>query len=477
MNLTRIAGPPGTGKTTTAMKIISENEDKSIAFVSYTKSAIKSATERLDFSLFNKKDNHFRTLHSLCSKLLKADELTILTNSEINKWAEGLGLTEQQKDTFLSIYDYQRNSVIPDKHLQLLVIDIEKYKKLRKEYEEYKKKLNKFDYTDIIFYTYKFKLFPKVDLLIIDEAQDLTRLQWALVNYWITKVPETVIIGDDDQTIYSHLGADPTFFIKLNPKKHRELLTSYRLAKNIYKFSKKVIEKNKNRIKKNFKPHSDNPEGSIIYSTVDMAIEQSLKENKSLFILYRNRKYFQEAEEYLIKNFIPFSYIEGSKHAVFLTYKAILENHPITAAEVKEILKEIKINEEQRKKIKKALYKYKQDEVIADDPDIDELFSYIREKTIYHLFPDKPIKVLSYWDYIISRYKYYEITNSPVKIGTIHSSKGLEADNVYLSLKQTQKTYLGSDIETERRIFYVGLTRAKERVFIPLDNGKRQFQF
>jgi len=452
MNLTRIAGPPGTGKTTTAMEIISENEDKSIAFVSYTKSAIKSATERLDFSLFNKKDNHFRTLHSLCSKLLGADELTILTNTEINKWAEGLGLTEQQKDTFLSIYDYQRNSIIPDKHLQLLVIDIEKYKKLRKEYEEYKKSLNKFDYTDIIFYTYKFKLFPKVDLLIIDEAQDLTRLQWMLVNFWITKVPETVIIGDDDQTIYSHLGADPTFFIKLNPKKHRELLTSYRLAKNIYKFSKKVIEKNKNRIKKNFKPHSDNPEGSIIYSTIDMAIEQSIKENKSLFILYRNRKYFQEAED-------------------------ILENHPITAAEVKVILREIKINEEQKKKIKKALYKYKQDEVIVDDPDIIEFFSYIKSKTIYYLFPDKPLKMLTYWDYIIGRYKYYEITNSHIKVGTIHSSKGLEADNVYLSLKQTKRTYLGSDIETERRIFYVGLTRAKEKVFIPIDNGKKKFQF
>ena len=475
MSLTRITGPPGTGKTTTAMQIISQNEDKRIAFISYTKSAIKSATERLDFGLYNNKENHFRTLHSLCSKLLKLDELSILTSQDINKWAESLNLTEQQVETFLSIYDYQRNAVIPDKHLNLLVADINKYKTLRKEYEKFKKELHKFDYTDIIYYSYKFKVYPPVDLLIIDEAQDLSRLQWMLVNYWITKIPETIIIGDDDQTIYSHLGADPTFFIKLNPKKHRELLTSYRLAKNIYKFSKKVIEKNKNRIKKNFKPHNENPEGSIIYTSVDVAINQSLKENKSLFILYRNRRYFKEAEEYLIKNYIPFSYIEGSRNTAFLIYKAILENHPITAEEIKTLLKEIKLNQEEKKKIKKALFKYNQDDIVVDEPVVDDLFKYIKSKTIYQLFPDKSIKALNYWEFVLSKYKYYEIADSPIKIGTIHSSKGLEADNVYLSLKQTKKTYLGSDIETERRIFYVGITRAKEKVFIPLDNGKRQF--
>ncbi len=475
MSLIRIAGPPGTGKTTKAMQIVQENEDKSIAFISYTKSAIKSAVERLDFKILNSPHNHFRTLHSLCSKLLKIDELTVLTERETEKWAESLKLTPEQKDTFLSIYDYQRNALIPDKHLSLLVMDIDRYKKIRTEYEKFKKEINKFDYTDIIFYAYKFKVYPPVELLIIDEAQDLSRLQWTLVNFWITKIPETIIIGDDDQTIYSHLGADPDFFIKLKPHLHDELLVSYRLPKVIYRFSKKVIEKNKNRIQKKFKPHNKNKEGQIIYSNVDTAVEKSLKDKKSLFLLYRNRRYFKEAEEYLRKNFIPYTYIGHSSDNVFLIYKSILEDKPITIEELKILLKVVNVKKEEKDKVRKSLYKYSAKDVIIDDPYINAFLELVRKTGIYELFKDRSFSTVVYWEYIIKKYKHYEIVDTPIKIGTIHSSKGLEADNVYLSLKQTKQTYLKSDIETERRIFYVGITRAREKVYIPLDNGKRFF--
>ena len=63
----------------------------------------------------------------------------------------------------------------------------------------------------------------------------------------------------------------------------------------------------------------------------------------------------------------------------------------------------------------------------------------------------------------------YRLQDRPlVYVGTIHSVKGGEADNVVLRTDMTYRTYLGleEDPDNEHRVFYTGITRAKKNLFI-----------
>lgn len=48
-----------------------------------------------------------------------------------------------------------------------------------------------------------------VDVIFIDEAQDLSKLQWNLIEHWASRIPNIIIAGDDDQAIYEWAGACP----------------------------------------------------------------------------------------------------------------------------------------------------------------------------------------------------------------------------------------------------------------------------
>ena len=76
---------------------------------------------------------------------------------------------------------------------------------------------------------------------MVDEAQDLTPLQWDLVVKLSKAVDRVYIAGDDDQAIYEWNGADVTLF-QTFPGKSLVLKKSVRLNKNIHHFSKVFIE-------------------------------------------------------------------------------------------------------------------------------------------------------------------------------------------------------------------------------------------
>ena len=58
-----------------------------------------------------------------------------------------------------------------------------------------------------------------------------------------------------------------------------------------------------------------------------------------------------------------------------------------------------------------------------------------------------------------------------VALATLHSSKGLEYDNVYIidvneGIMPYKKAVLDNEVEEERRMFYVGMTRAKKKLHL-----------
>ena len=75
---------------------------------------------------------------------------------------------------------------------------------------------------------------------MVDEAQDLTPLQWDMVVKIVKGVDRIYIAGDDDQAIYEWNGADVPFFKRFQVN-HLVLKKSVRLNKNIHFFSKCLL--------------------------------------------------------------------------------------------------------------------------------------------------------------------------------------------------------------------------------------------
>ena len=69
--------------------------------------------------------------------------------------------------------------------------------------------------------------------------------------------------------------------------------------------------------------------------------------------------------------------------------------------------------------------------------------------------------------------------NNKIGLYTIHSSKGLEFENVFIvsvneGVLPTNKAESKDDIEGERRLFYVGMTRTKKNLFLSYTNKKNR---
>ena len=83
-------------------------------------------------------------------------------------------------------------------------------------YEHYKKD-SFIDFTDMIERAIDEVDFPPLEVLILDEAQDFTPLQWSVIYKMVDKVKRIYLAGDDDQGIYKWNGADPKYFTTYFP--------------------------------------------------------------------------------------------------------------------------------------------------------------------------------------------------------------------------------------------------------------------
>ena len=316
-----ILATAGSGKTTTSVNLIAKriitgevNIDKMV-YATYSKSGATEMKERLE-SVLKKlgisRNVQVRTLHSFFLQLLRTFGVVadIVKESDRTKFVreacKEAGFVPKEDDLMIvdNLLSFQVNNLLSDKKTvgsyvnTVDNLNLETYSKIRIGYANKKMAAGLIDYDDMQSYLYLWLVkFAKstdekevstavgvrnyckamYDHFFIDEAQDVSKIQFAILRALITDPDdnkkldkELVFIGDDDQAIYQWRGSDPSIILSVGPTfniKTFVLSTNYRCGSNIVEYASKGIKCNSSRYEKSMQAY--NPGGKVSITIVN----------------------------------------------------------------------------------------------------------------------------------------------------------------------------------------------------------------
>lgn len=458
MSINITYGPPGTGKTTYLLNLLEELLKKyrpdEIAYVSYTKKGSYEGRDRA-VERFNYRPEdlpYFRTLHSIAFKELRISRGNMISKSYYKIFSDKMGMkftgfyTEEFKnddDKYLFFDILHRNNAKAASNY-LFDMDIDKLQFIRNNYDRFKEHMNIHDFTDLLeMYVKQCKPLP-VKVAIVDEAQDLTTLQWKMIWKAFSECDDIFIAGDDDQAIYEWSGADVEYFLNIRGKTN-VLRKSYRLPENILNFSKGITEHIQHRVEKEY--HGTDKKGTLKF--INQLEEVSINPEESYLFVSRNNWFLKEFEYHCQERGIVYRK-KGSPSVDRRDFLAIKDFV---------MLKTTRDNKYMTSVLRTRL----KSEINLDLQWYDN-FSFEQDK-------------INYYREIIKRKRDVDKIN--VEIGSIHSVKGGEADNVILltDITKNVKDNLDKNADSEHRVFYVGVTRTKKNLFIVNSRTKNEYIF
>jgi len=489
---TIILGPPGTGKTYSLLKLVEEHLSKGvrpnkIGYFAFTKKAADEALKRAmeKFNLSEDDLPYFRTLHSLAFRVLGIKKNQVMKNLHYQDFGRKLGFSvmyaSHQDDfggyfssnsDYLNLISLARVRGIPVEEqfdLNEHESDIERDKLIiiANELERYKKELGLIDFTDMITKFIEKKASPKFDVVFIDEAQDLSYLQWIMVKQIWENSENAYIAGDDDQAIFRWAGADIDRFIALKADNVRVLDQSYRVpAGDVHDLSMRLTKRILKRRQKLWKPKAS--EGLLKHHNDIYQLDMS---RGNWLVLARTKYLLEDTKDFCEERGWFYSF-KNETSVDNETYKAIHDWEMWRKGDVLEykaiqnIYRHIssgggKINTQFKKG--KSLLK---EQLYSIDDCISE--HGLKTKDVwYESLDDIDFKTK---EYIRSmRRNGEQLKQDPrIKLSTIHAMKGGECDNVVLLTDLTETTIKNyeKNPDDENRLFYVGATRTKKELHI-----------
>jgi len=488
-----ILGPPGTGKTTRLLNLVEHYLESGVApdrigYFSFTRKAAQEAVVRamVRFGMSDKELPFFRTLHSLAYQMLGvgrngimskkdyqdvADWLKLPGFSEVMSMQEGPFVDFGYGDRFLEIINMARITEQPLRHVYNHSTTSQRIDWSRVDYVDrglraYKKQHVLYDYTDLIELFLERQLAPKLDVLFIDEAQDLSALQWRMVEQLVRNSKETFIAGDDDQAIYRWAGADVSRFINLQG--NVEVLgQSYRIPASHHAISQRVIQKITNRRPKVFLPRDD--EGSVSWHRHSEEVDMS---SGKWLLLGRTKRGTDQIEEEVRQRGYLYTYENGRSIKTDVikavtNWELLRKGGVIPARDVRNIYRHMVIDVDVSRGHKTLPN--------VEDNAMMDIGTLTFEHGLLHNKPwDQTFAKISEDDrrYLKSCLRHGTFEDKPrITISTIHGAKGTECDNVMLltdGVRRNQGLWKRQSYEEEdeHRVFYVGLTRSKHSLHL-----------
>jgi len=506
-----IFGPPGTGKTYTLIKEVEEALAKGIApdrigYVSFTKKAIHEAIERAcsQFGLDQKQLPWFRTLHSWGFNGIGASSEDMMASEDWGVLGREVGMTfsgasrvnpddgvllppeqEFQKgDSYIRMIDRARYRMIPVEtefnETEDWSKDFNILRRVQKEFALYKSKMNKIDFVDQIEVYIQSGNPPHLELLIIDEAQDLTPLQWEMVRMIAPNADRVIIAGDDDQAIHRWTGVDIRYFLECSSNV-RVLSQSFRMPQKVHTLSQDVVKRIGLRREKIFHPTEEEGEIGWHYHPDELDLERGswtlMARTNNLVRLWGDRL----QEQGYLYSFKGHSSVNQKAAQAMEVWNRLQGGEGVEIGLVRELYKHVKKRGDD-KVVKhgsaKLLDAAAPDACLTWD-DLIEQYGMVAEKG------RDAFEVARFGDeerlYIEALVRRGEdVTSKPrIKLSTFHSMKGGEDDNcaVYTSVPPICDLSNTKTPDDEHRCMYVGMTRSKQSLHIIDPPGRYKYEF
>lgn len=567
---------PGSGKTTVLVTrlgymIYCRNiHPESILTVTYTVVATKDMSKRFAdrFGEEMAEKLEFRTINGICAKIIQYYGRKIgktpfeLVKEEKNTTGmlvkicqeHGMGYpTESDLKNVRTMITYIKNMMLNDKEIQKL--EEESDIRIRGIYQAYCSQMREkkwMDYDDQMLYAYKMlrmdsrllehfqNLYPYI---CVDEAQDTSKIQHAIIALLAAKSENLFMVGDEDQSIYGFRAAYPEALLDFE-KDHpgaRVLLMeeNFRSNAKIVSAADKFIQKNTLRHEKHMKAAREagadirkislksrkaqyvylmkiaqecSTETAVLYRDNECAIPLiDLLERKHIPYRMRNAElsFFTHRTVQDIQNIIRFAMNPKDTELFMqiyyrlklffrkedaLNYTNISKEKDIPVWDA--ILQYGNLEEYQQNYVRSLRRQMKKLLDMTGDKAVDQILVYMgyqdylkkmgmnaNKLEIVKMIgsredsPEKLLERLKELERIIREKK--EERECRFILSTMHASKGLEYDTVYLldvvdgilpekvltSMNTASKEEIGA-YEEERRLFYVGVTRAKNQLNI-----------
>ena len=449
-------------------KELETRRPEELAFVTFTRKGAEEGLRRVCSKLMFEPEDlpYFRTLHSLTFHALNLKGTQMFGRLDQRKFNKefGYNVNRCEVDTgkvaattdslYLDFYDMERSGALTSK--QLAEADIEKayYNQIVRDYEAYKAREEKVDFFDcLIKYVENGEALP-VKVAMIDEAQDITALQWKVIDKAFRKAEKIIIAGDDKQSIYAYSGARPDFLIQLSkqfPVEH--LSKSYRIPYSVYKLSVAITNFIGEKTEQKAEPRMENGEGMVmqlnglerILNFLDESCIKNDPDKTAWYILARNNCFLEEPKKVLEEALIPYWTADGF----------------FMGGEIMKRLKDYENFKMEGYRDPKKKEDFQRKFGIEDftQPFTETNLFTEGRKWVYASYIEK---------YGLKKLEEMCKWNPQVLVSTIHHVKGGEAKNVAIMLDTTRKTKgnVFENIDEELRILYVGVTRAKENLFL-----------
>jgi DNA helicase-2/ATP-dependent DNA helicase PcrA len=406
----------------------------------------------------------------------------------------------------------------------------ERVAKIYPEYQKRLKQINALDFDDLISKTVElFQKYPDVlvkyqnlfQYILVDEYQDTNQAQYTLINLLASAHKNICVVGDDYQAIYGWRGANYQNILDFEKDyPNAEVIKmeqNYRSTKNIIAAANEVISKNILRTDKNL--WTNNKEGlpATIYRARDELEETDfiareieamklLLGYNSFAILYRTNAQSRVLEEIMLRYEIPYRIVGAVQFYQRKEIKDILAYLKLVINPQDEISFKRIVNTPPRGIGPKTIQ--------AGGEKIDhfwDLVGEIKDKSIKSNpsdLIDFVARISGYKDYVldgseegemrwenieelksvaseeenlgeflekvslVSDVDNYDSQIEAVTLMTLHNAKGLEFPVVFMVgmeegiFPHSRSMAEPAEMEEERRLCYVGMTRAKERLYM-----------
>lgn len=534
MKVARLIGGAGTGKTTELLRVMEGaleklgNDPLRLGFASFTRAARGEAVDRASAAwsvspdLLSKK-GWFRTVHSTAYRCIgvSSDQIISQTQKDL-EWlstALGVGLSTEIDDetgsvkyigdpvvaASLNCWSIARSSLLPLEEVVKKVAQVDDsllgYSEVMRciqRYESAKRVDDRLDYTDMLLRFSGIAAYPdsgyhrvdpegdlpEVSAWLFDEQQDASPLLDSVCQRLVSapSVQWCYVVGDPFQSIYGFAGSSSKCFMSWPADKERIMPKSYRCPKPILELGERCLRRmRRGYFNRNIAPADH--EGSVSEAPSIDEITETLDPREDWLLIARTNFQASRIFASLVASGKPAKWTTSLKgtpsRTVGLTGLYLLEQgKPITGhqwAKAMELLPardktgDVLLGRGEKTKWKNPEQAAQWDLIFPNE--LDQVGA--TEKLRSRLATGDWVGLVdraSDWRRSAAKWGVELAVEPKVRVGTIHSVKGAEADNVAFLTTTSQRVQKGEIVEDQHdeecRIAYVAVTRARRNLHI-----------